>query len=72
MNSRDFKVQYFYEWKSKRIAAVAAQNINAAFRNGSLNKHTIQRWYANFEAGDESLTNEDRSRPETVVNNEVL
>ena len=25
-----------------------------------------------FETGDESLTNEDRGRPETVVNNEVL
>ena len=26
----------------------------------------------NFETGDESLANEDQSRPKTVVDNEVL
>ena len=32
----------------------------------------IWRWYAKFKTGDESLTNEDRSRSETVLDNEVL
>ena len=32
----------------------------------------IRRLYAKFETKDESLTNEDRGTPETVVYNEVL
>ena len=51
--------------------AAAVLNINAAFRNASVNEHTIRRWCAKFETGDESLTNEDWGRPETVVDNEV-
>ena len=38
----------------------------------SVNECTIRHWYANFETGYESLTNEDRGRPETVVDNAVL
>ena len=37
-----------------------------------MNEHTIRRWYAKLETGDESLTNEDQDRPETIVDNEVL
>ena len=63
MNSRDFKVLFLYEWKSKHYAA---------FGNGSVSERTIWRWYAKFETGDESFTNEDRGRLESVVNNGVL
>ena len=59
INSRDFKVLFLYDWKSKRDAAAAARNINAAFRNGFVNEHTIWRWYAKFETGDEKHQNED-------------
>ena len=72
MNSRDFRALFLYEWKSKHNAAAAVRNINAAFGNGSVNKCIIRRWYAKFETGDESVTNEDWSRPETVVENEIL
>ena len=72
MNSRDFKVLFLYELKSKHTAAVAGRNINIAFINGSVNERTIRSWYARFEIGNESLTNKDRGRPQTVVNNEVL
>ena len=71
MNSRDFIVLFLCEWKSKHAAATA-RNIRATFGNGSVNEHSIQRWYAKFETGDESLTNEDRDRRRTVVDNKVL
>ena len=44
MNSKDFRVLFLYEWKSKHNATAAARNINAAFGNGSVNERTIRRW----------------------------
>ena len=63
MNSRDFSALYLYKLKSKH---------NAAFGNGSVNGHTIWHWYAEFETGNESLTNKDLDRPKTVVDSEIL
>ena len=40
MNSRDFRVLFLYEWKSKH---------NAAFVNGFVNECTIWRLLAKFE-----------------------
>ena len=56
---------FLYAWKSKHNIAADAQNINAAFGSGSVNESTIQCGHAKFENGDDSLTNEDRGRPET-------
>ena len=39
MNSKDFRMLFLFEWKSKHNAAAAARKINAAFGNGSENKH---------------------------------
>ena len=72
MNSRDFRLLFLYEWKSQHNAAEAARNINAAFGDNSVNERTIRRWYEKFENGDESLSNEDRGRPETVLNDDTL
>ena len=72
MNSRDFRMLFLYEWKSKHNSVAAARNIDSAFGNGSINEFTIRCWYAKFETGNVSLTKEDQGRPETVVDNEVL
>ena len=72
MNSRDFRVLFLYECKSKHNSVAAARNIDSAFGNGSINEFTIRCWYAKFETGNMSLTKEDRGRPEAVVDNEVL
>ena len=72
MNSRDFKVLFLYECKSKHNSVSTDRNINGVFRNGSVNERTIRCWYAKFETGDENLTNNNRGRPEIVVDNEVL
>ena len=42
--------------------------INAASGDRFVNERTIRRRSAKFEIGDENLTNEDRGRPENVVN----
>ncbi|GFQ91102.1 histone-lysine N-methyltransferase SETMAR [Trichonephila clavata] len=72
MNYRDFRVLFLYEWKIDHNAAAAARNINAAFGKSSVNGTTIRHLYTTFESGDESLTNKDRGRPETVMDSEVL
>ena len=56
---------FLYEWENKHNAPAAAEYINAAFGNGSVNQRTIRRWYANFETRDESLT-------KTLVDNRLL
>ena len=63
---------FLYKWKSKHNAAAAAQNINTAFENSSVNEPTIRGLYAKFETVDENLTNKDQDRPDTLVENEVL
>ncbi|GFU65929.1 histone-lysine N-methyltransferase SETMAR [Trichonephila clavipes] len=72
MNSLDFRVLFLYEWKRDHNSTTSTRNISATFGYGSVNKRALRRWYAKFESGEKSLTNENRGRPETVVNNEVL
>jgi len=72
MNSRDLRVIFFYEFKSNHSGSVAAQNINAAFGEGTVNERTIQRWFKKFKNGDESLENEPRGRPESTLDDTVL
>ncbi|XP_066253422.1 histone-lysine N-methyltransferase SETMAR-like [Euwallacea similis] len=72
MYPRDFRVLYLNEWKSGHNAVEAARNINCAFGEGSANERTIRRWYAKFESGDKSLEIEDRGKPKSALNDEVL
>ncbi|GFY49581.1 HTH_48 domain-containing protein [Trichonephila inaurata madagascariensis] len=72
MNSWDFRELFLYQWKGDHNAATTVWNINTSFGSSSVNEHIILRWYAKFESGDESLSNEERDRPETVVNSEIL
>ena len=72
MNSRDFRVLFLYEWKSKHNAVAAGRNIKASFGSSSVNKCTIRDWYAKFETEDGSFTKKDRGKPEIVVDSEIL
>ena len=72
MQKRDLRLLLLYEWKSDYKAAAAAPNINAAFSLESANKYTIRRWYGKFQAGDTSLANEERKRPEMTVDDGQL
>ncbi|GFY70447.1 hypothetical protein TNIN_160241 [Trichonephila inaurata madagascariensis] len=68
INSQDVRILFLYDRKSDHNAAVTTRKVNSAFGD----QCTIQRWLSKLEFGDESLTNEDQCRPETVVGNEVL
>lgn len=72
MNSRDIRAIFFYEWKKGHSGVKAAQDINAAFGDGTVNVRTIQRWFQKFESGDQCLDNEPRGKPESVVNEDEL
>ena len=63
---------FLYDWENKHNAAPAARNINDAFGNGFINEYSIRRWYTKFKTGNESLTNGDQGRLETVKDNELL
>lgn len=72
METRDFRVIFFYEFKLGRSAAEAARNICKAFGEGSVNERTIRRWFAKFSTGDTDLENQPRGRPPTVIENDDL
>ncbi|GFY52613.1 hypothetical protein TNIN_250331 [Trichonephila inaurata madagascariensis] len=71
-NSRDFSLLFWYEWKSNHNVTATARNTNAAFGDVSVSERTTSSVIAKFESGDDSLTNKDRGKPDTVVDNEVL
>ena len=56
-----------YEFKLKNSAPDAARNINRAYDNNTVCKLTVQRWYQKFNSGDESLENEPRGRPASMI-----
>lgn len=72
MNNRDIRAIFLYEFKLGRNATQAAHNINEAFGEDTANERTVQRWFAKFRSGDMSLENEERGRPETVIDNDHL
>lgn len=61
-----------YEFKLKHNATQAAENINAAWGEGSINVRTTQRWFNKFRNGDMTLVNEDRGRPVSCLNEDSL
>ena len=66
MNSRDFRVLFSYEWKSKHNAAAAARNINLVFGNCAVNLvYKVKNWGWEYHK-------EDRWRPEFNMGHEVL
>jgi histone-lysine N-methyltransferase SETMAR len=72
MKNRDFRVIFLYEFKLGHNAAEAARNINAAFGNETASERTIRYWFEKFRAGDTSLENEERGRPESVIDDDQL
>jgi len=61
-----------FEFKLKNSAAGAALNIYRDYGNNTVCKHTVQRWYQKFNSGDESLENEPRGRPASMIEDNVL
>ncbi|GFS42126.1 histone-lysine N-methyltransferase SETMAR [Nephila pilipes] len=58
--------------KSCPIEYVAVSNINSVFGIQVATNATVARWFKKFRTGDFGLSNEQRGRPKTQVDNNVL
>lgn len=61
-----------YEYKLGHSASAATRNINKAWGKNTLSERTAQWWFSKFRSGDTSLENEERGRPETLVDDDKL
>ena len=62
MTTMKIRMAMHYEFKLK----------NSAYGNNIVCKRTVQRWYQKFNSGDESLENELRGRPASMIEDNVL
>uniref|UniRef100_A0A0K0FHS2 Histone-lysine N-methyltransferase SETMAR (inferred by orthology to a human protein) n=1 Tax=Strongyloides venezuelensis TaxID=75913 RepID=A0A0K0FHS2_STRVS len=68
----EIRIIFLYEFKRGTNASKTVRNINEAFRENLVSRVTAKRWFKKFKEGDESLENEERGRPDSVVDNEEL
>uniref|UniRef100_A0A0K0FT87 Histone-lysine N-methyltransferase SETMAR (inferred by orthology to a human protein) n=1 Tax=Strongyloides venezuelensis TaxID=75913 RepID=A0A0K0FT87_STRVS len=68
----EIRIIFLYEFKRGTSASKTARNINKAFGENLVSRATAKRWFKKFKEGDESLENEERGRPDLVVDNEEL
>ncbi|CEF59836.1 Histone-lysine N-methyltransferase SETMAR [Strongyloides ratti] len=69
---RDIRIIFLYEFKRGTNAARTTQNINDAFGENTVNASTVQRWFKKFREGNENLEDEERGRPNSVIDEEEL
>ena len=72
MTTSEIHIIMNYEFKLKNNTTNAAQNINRAHGDSVVTERMVQRWFKKFTSADESLYNKPRSRPASIVDNEVL
>ncbi|GFY47910.1 hypothetical protein TNIN_72461 [Trichonephila inaurata madagascariensis] len=70
--TRNCLVEYYFRKSDHNAAAAVARNINTPLGDGTVNERTILSRCAKLESVEESLGNEERDRPDTVVDNKVL
>uniref|UniRef100_A0A0K0FSW1 Histone-lysine N-methyltransferase SETMAR (inferred by orthology to a human protein) n=1 Tax=Strongyloides venezuelensis TaxID=75913 RepID=A0A0K0FSW1_STRVS len=68
----EIRIIFPYEFKRGTSASKTARNINEAFGENLVSRATAKRWLKKFKEGDESFENEERGRPDSVVDNEEL
>uniref|UniRef100_A0A0K0G3D6 Histone-lysine N-methyltransferase SETMAR (inferred by orthology to a human protein) n=1 Tax=Strongyloides venezuelensis TaxID=75913 RepID=A0A0K0G3D6_STRVS len=68
----EIRIIFLYEFKRRTSASKTARNIYEAFGESLDSRAIAKRWFKKFKEGDESLENEERGRPDSVVDNEEL
>lgn len=68
----EIRTIFLYEFKRGTSASKTARNINEAFGENIVSRATAKRWFKKFKEGNYCLENEERGRPESVVDNEEL
>uniref|UniRef100_A0A0N5BH17 HTH_48 domain-containing protein n=1 Tax=Strongyloides papillosus TaxID=174720 RepID=A0A0N5BH17_STREA len=72
LSKRSIRAIILYEFKRGTNAAKITQQINESFGEDLVSVSTVQRWFRKFKEGSEDLENEERGRPETVIDNDEL
>lgn len=73
LEKRELRAIFLYKFKRGRKAAETARNVNEAFGQGTASERGVQRWFARFRSGDESLEDEEHgSRPSHVDEDQLM
>uniref|UniRef100_A0A0N5B5G0 HTH_48 domain-containing protein n=1 Tax=Strongyloides papillosus TaxID=174720 RepID=A0A0N5B5G0_STREA len=72
LSKRDIRAIMLDEFKRGTNVAKTTQESNKTFGENLVSSSTIQRWFKKFREGSEDLENEERERPESVLDNDVL
>uniref|UniRef100_A0A0N5BDL7 HTH_48 domain-containing protein n=1 Tax=Strongyloides papillosus TaxID=174720 RepID=A0A0N5BDL7_STREA len=72
LSKHDIRAIMLYEFKRGTNAAKTTQEINETFGEDLVSHATVKRWFKKFREGSEDLENEERGRPETILNNNEL
>ncbi|XP_017796825.1 PREDICTED: histone-lysine N-methyltransferase SETMAR-like [Habropoda laboriosa] len=72
LDKKQLRAIFLYELKRGRKAAETARNINEAFNQDTVNERAVQRWFARFRNGDESLKDEEHGSRPSEVDDEQL
>ena len=72
LEKKQLRAIFLFEFKLGLKAADAARNINKAFGKSTANERLVQRWFARFRSGNESLEDEEHgSRPSELDDDEL-
>uniref|UniRef100_A0A0N5B1R8 HTH_48 domain-containing protein n=1 Tax=Strongyloides papillosus TaxID=174720 RepID=A0A0N5B1R8_STREA len=69
---RDIRAIMLYEFKRGTNAAKTTHEINETIAEGLDSHATVKRWSKKFKEGSEDFENEERGRPEIVLDNDKL
>uniref|UniRef100_A0A0N5CCE7 HTH_48 domain-containing protein n=1 Tax=Strongyloides papillosus TaxID=174720 RepID=A0A0N5CCE7_STREA len=72
LSKRDIRSIMLYEFKRRTYVAKTTQDINKTFGEDLVSHATVKRWFKKFREGSEDLENEERGRPDTVLDNDEL
>lgn len=71
LTKRKIRIIFLFEFKKDTSAAKTAEDINAIFGQGLVNPSTVQ-WFYRFRERNKNLENENRGRPNLVIDNDHL
>uniref|UniRef100_A0A0N5C6L6 HTH_48 domain-containing protein n=1 Tax=Strongyloides papillosus TaxID=174720 RepID=A0A0N5C6L6_STREA len=72
LSKHDIRSILLYKFKRGTNAAKTTKQINETFGENLVSVSTVQRWFRKSRKSSEDLENEERERPESVLDNDVL
>ena len=74
MDDQKYRVRVcmLYDFKQGKTAAESHRILSQVFENDAPSERQCRRWFQRFQAGDETLEDEERGHNPKIVNNEEL